>query len=150
MSRHALLNAGIAVAGMHPMEALSLYNGDGYDDPDVVAYKDRAYQRRYRRSKGAMPFVRGDSGAYATPCSGCAFVQLCKEKELACNIFAEWSVSRRPVPGDIKKLLPSKKWMRLLEETEHLGPVRAAYYEVIERQTGTAAPRTEDLFSTAR
>lgn len=140
----------VSVSGLHALDTLSLYNGDGYDDPEVVSFNRRAYSERYRRAHGAKPFVRGDSGAYNTPCKGCVFAQTCKEKELACNIFAEWSVSRRPIPPGIKQLLPSKKWMRLLSETEHLGPVRAAYYAVIEKQAGVAPPQTDDLFFDAR
>lgn len=143
MSRLAL-----SVGGMHPMEALSLYNGDGYDDPDVVAMKKRAYDKAWRLKNGVVPFDGESPAAHTPPCKGCAFAQRCKEKELACNIFAEWSVSRRPIPDGIKKLLPSKRWMKLLSETEHLRPVRKAYYEVIERQTGQAAPKTDDLFLT--
>lgn len=133
----------VSSPGLHPMEVLSLYYGDESTEPE---FNRRAYATRLRRERGVKPFERGDSGAYALPCKGCAFAQTCKEKELACNIFAEWSVSRRPIPSGIKQLLPSKKWMRLLSETEHLGPVRAAYYAVIEKQTGEAQPKTDDLF----
>lgn len=145
MSRRGPINAGIGVPGMHPMDALSLYNGDGYDDHEVVTYKARAYKERYRRAHGVLPFERGDSGAYAPPCKGCVFAQTCKDRELACNVFVEWSVSRRPIPGGIKKLLPSKKWMLMLSQTEHLGPVREAYHAAIQKQTGVEQT-TGDLF----
>lgn len=139
------MTRALTVPGAHPLDTLSLYSGDGYNDPEVIEHKRLAYAEKYRRAHGAEPFERGDSGAYSLPCRGCVFEKTCKEKELACNIFVEWSVSRRPVPSGIKKLLPSKRWMRLLSQTEHLGPVRAAYREVIGIQTGTPGP-TGDLF----
>jgi hypothetical protein len=131
-------NTWISVGGMHPLEAVSLYNGD----PEFDAGKDAALKARRmranarRRAAGIKPFAPSPFGAQNPPCRKCEFHDTCKSKAIACNIFAEWAISRRPVPKEIKRLLPSKKWMDLLSQADTLDPIRVAYYSIINKQTG--------------
>lgn len=98
-----------------------------------MALKRRNAMRR-RRARGVKPVAVSPHRAHNPPCAGCEFAQLCKEKALACNHFAEWSVSKRPIVKGIKKLLPSKKWMALLAEAEDVSAVRVAYYLIVDKQ----------------
>lgn len=139
-------NPVLSVGGMHPMEALSLYNGDGWGDEEVAGIRSRAAQTRERRARGVLPIDRSGTPAHNPPCNGCAFERTCAERALACNIFAEWTVSRRPTGKGIKQLLPSKKWLRLLEDTENLRLIRSEYRAAISKMEGTDVPATDDLF----
>lgn len=132
---------------MTPIEAMSLYFGedDARSDPELQRIRKNKQQMQRRRERGVGPFAVSPFRSHTPPCAQCEFATLCREKALACNIFAEWTVSRREIPAGIKKLLPSKKWMRLLQETEHLGPIRVAYYS----QTGekvTDEPEQKEIF----
>jgi hypothetical protein len=122
--------SGLTVPGMTIWESMSLYHGedDARNDPELQNIRKNAMQTRRRREAGVQPFAVSAFRGHTPPCDQCEFASLCREKALACNIFAEWTVSRREIPAGIKKLLPSKKWMRLLQETEHLGAIRVAYF----------------------
>jgi hypothetical protein len=114
---------------MHPLVTMGLYYGElDKDEYGYLQERQRATQTRVRRRKGIKPFAASPFRAHTPPCTNCEFKKLCEDKGLACNIFAEWTLSRREIPAGIKKLLPSKKWMKLTEQSEHLTPIRVAYY----------------------
>lgn len=126
-----------SVRGMHPMEAVSFFNSDGEGDPEASQILARERARRKRRKMGKPLAVVGASRGreYSPPCSGCAFADHCKAKALACNHFAEWAVNKRPIPSGIKRLLPSRTWMRVMHEAETVEHVRVAYDSIVNRQT---------------
>jgi hypothetical protein len=121
--------------GMHPMEALNFYNSDGWDEPELEARRARERKTVMRRALGRPLAAASAARRQTTPCTGCEFSALCQSKQLACNIFAEWAVNKRATPAWVKKLLPSKRWMRLMHEADTVTPLRVAYYSVIDKQT---------------
>lgn len=136
MSRYAPISAGMGLGATHPLDAFNFYYSDGSDDPELANERKRVIATRARRKAGMKPFAQSLFRTQNPPCLKCEFHDVCKSRALACNVFAEWAISRRPVPKDIKRLLPSKKWMALLSQSDTLDPIRVAYYSIVNKQTG--------------
>lgn len=136
----AATNMHESMRGMSALAQLEVFYGeDDPSDADYIKRRKRRTSATYRRKRGQKVRVaKRPLGAHNTPCTGCSFAATCRAKALACNHFAEWAISKRPIPDGIKKLLPSKKWMALMTSSEHVEPLRAAYYEIVDKQTGDA------------
>lgn len=129
-------NRPISGPGMGALATAAHFYGEA--DPSDYDYQLAVKKRnglKWRRKRGQKPVVVSPHRAHNPPCAGCPFEAKCKAQALACNHFAEWAVSKRPIVAGIKRLLPSKKWMALLAEAEDVTAVRKVYYAIIEKQT---------------
>jgi hypothetical protein len=135
MSRGGEVRA-MSAPGLSGLGVAAFYYGDvDPSDYDHQLAVKRLNANKHRRKRGqAVLVVKRHEAPYNPPCNGCSFKQVCQERALACNHFAEWSLSRRPISSGIKRLLPSKKWMRLIETSEKVKDIHDEYWNIISKQ----------------